>query len=260
MVASNFDAALARVLVHEGGYSNHPKDPGGATMRGIIQKVYDAYRSSKGQPTRSVRQLTDDEMRDIYRRQYWDAIQGDKLPAGIDYVTFDGAVNSGPGQSAKWLQRALGLTADGQVGALTLNAAAYHSNRVALVDRICDQRLAMLKTLRTWPTFGKGWARRVADVRSAGKIMATGFAPPAPAAVPVAVAGEEAGKARPADVSLTSIAKSPEGLSTIATVGGGVVAAASGSTALQWALAALILCGGAVAGWYFVRRVRADAA
>lgn len=167
MVASNFDQSLKRVLVYEGGYSNHPSDPGGATMRGVIQRVYDGYRKRKGQPTRSVKYLTDAEMKDIYRSQYWDQIRGDDLPSGVDFVAFDGAVNSGASQSAKWLQRALGIKADGNVGEATL-AAASDANAVKTIHGICDRRMAFLKSLRTWPVFGKGWGRRVADVRSAG--------------------------------------------------------------------------------------------
>lgn len=168
MAKESFAAALAAVLVHEGGYSNHPDDPGGPTMKGIIQRVYDGYRRARGLNVRPVRQIEERELKEIYRRQYWDAVRADELPPGIDYVVFDGAVNSGPAQSAKWLQRALGLPADGQVGAVTL-AAAARTPRAALVDDICDRRLAMLQNLRTWPVFGRGWGRRVADVRRLGK-------------------------------------------------------------------------------------------
>ena len=171
MANTSFAPALAAVLRHEGGYSNHPDDPGGPTMRGIIQRVYDGYRRGKGLAVRPVREIEEDELQEIYRRQYWDAIRADELPEGIDYVVFDGAVNSGPGQSVKWLQRALGLPADGEMGAVTLAAArtAAETAPARLVDDICDRRLAMLKALRTWPVFGRGWGRRVEDVRKAGK-------------------------------------------------------------------------------------------
>lgn len=176
MAKESFTQALAAVLRHEGGYSNHPDDPGGPTMKGVIQRVYDAWRRSRGLAVRPVREIEDAELKEIYRRQYWDAVRADELPAGIDYVVFDGAVNSGPAQSAKWLQRALALPADGQVGEVTLNAAraAAETGPSRLVDDICDRRLAMLKALRTWPVFGKGWGRRVADVRKLGKSWATG--------------------------------------------------------------------------------------
>jgi lysozyme family protein len=185
MVASSFDAALARVLVHEGGYSDHPADPGGPTMQGVIQRVYDAYRTAKGAPRRSVRLLERAELVEIYRRQYWGAVRADDLPPGIDYVVFDGAVNSGPAQSLKWLQRALGVPADGAIGAVTLAAAAACADRAGLVDTICDRRLAMLKSLSTFKIFGAGWSRRVADVRQAGRTWAQDAGAAAVSRVPV---------------------------------------------------------------------------
>ena len=107
MALSREKESLARVLAHEGGYSNHPKDPGGATMKGVTQRVYDGYRKGKGLAVRSVKGITTDELNEIYDRQYWDAVKGDLLPAGVDYVLFDGAVNSWPGRSIMWLQQAL---------------------------------------------------------------------------------------------------------------------------------------------------------
>src|SRR6187401_363537 len=120
MASKNFNKALQLVLAHEGGYVNHPKDPGGPTNKGITQRVYDMYRKDKGLNTRSVKNIDKAEISDIYKTRYWDMIKGDRLPDGIDYVVFDGAVNSGPGQSVKWLQRALGDNyagkVDGQLG------------------------------------------------------------------------------------------------------------------------------------------------
>lgn len=183
MAASREKESLARVLVHEGGYVNHPADPGGPTNKGVTQRVYDAYRKGRKLATRSVKSITGDEVADIYDRQYWDAVKGDQLPAGVDYVVFDGAVNSGPSQSIKWLQRALGPlytgSIDGVMGVGTLTAVKAVSNNDALIDRICNQRLTFLKALRTWRTFGKGWSDRVANVRSIGKAWATGETPPA---------------------------------------------------------------------------------
>ncbi len=169
MAAENYVRSLARVLVYEGGYSNHPADPGGPTNKGIIQRVYDAYRDSKGLPRRSVKELEESELQEIYRKQYWNAVSGDQLPSGVDHVVFDGAVNSGPSQSAKWLQRALNIPADGHIGIITLQAANAVQNKDRLVDGICDQRMAFLRSLRTFSVFGAWGTRRVADVRSVGK-------------------------------------------------------------------------------------------
>jgi lysozyme family protein len=178
---NRFEECLKLVLVHEGGYVNHPKDPGGATNKGVTQRVYDGWRTKKGQPKRSVREITDTEVSSIYRAQYWDLVNGDDLPAGVDYVVFDGAVNSGVGQSVKWLQRSLPEyrgPIDGDIGAGTMGAIAVESDAAALVDRICDRRMAFLKALKTWGTFGRGWSRRVEGVRKAGKAMVEGKAAP----------------------------------------------------------------------------------
>lgn len=180
MTASSFDEALKRVLVHEGGYVNHPADPGGATNKGVTQRVYDGWRRRAGKPTRSVKQITGDDVKAIYEFQYWDKIRADEMPRGVDYVVFDGAVNSGPGQSVKWLQRALGITADGVVGAVTLEVLNGHPDHDALIADIMSRRLAMLKGLRTWRTFGAGWSKRVANVLAHGQAAAMGSVGPDP--------------------------------------------------------------------------------
>jgi lysozyme family protein len=117
-----------------------------------------------------VKALTEDEAGDIYRARYWSAVHGDDLPAGVDYAVFDFAVNSGPARAIMSLQRALGVADDGKLGPLTL-AALQHANPRKVVNAICDDRLAMMKRLSTWSVFGKGWGRRVADVRVAALSM-----------------------------------------------------------------------------------------
>jgi lysozyme family protein len=193
MAVSREKESLARVLVHEGGYVNHPSDPGGPTNKGITQRVYDSYRKGKRLATRSVKAITSEEVAAIYDRQYWDAVKGDQLPAGVDYVVFDGAVNSGPGQSIKWLQRALGPLytgrVDGILGLGTLAALKAVNNHDSLIDRICNQRLAFLRALKTWRTFGGGWSRRVAEVRLIGKAWASGE-------TPIAASHAEGGQAK----------------------------------------------------------------
>lgn len=166
----NFPSALAAVLVHEGGFVNHPKDPGGATNKGVTQRVYDDWRVNRGLPPRSVKFLQQSELEEIYRRQYWDAVRGDNLPAGVDYCVFDLAVNSGTNRAARFLQRSLGVLEDGKIGPVTL-AAAKAASPGLLVDMICDERMCFLKTLTTFSAFGVGWTRRVSDVRGAAKGM-----------------------------------------------------------------------------------------
>lgn len=180
---AKYQPALDRVLVHEGGIIDHPADPGGLTNQGVTQRVYDLYRKARKQPQQTVRKMSTAERNAIYKSRYWDVVKGDDLPAGIDYVVFDGAVNSGPVQSVKWLQRALGArytgTVDGMMGQSTLAAVIEHPNHDALVAAICQRRLAFLKALKTWRTFGRGWAARVSQVEDIGQAWASGSAGPA---------------------------------------------------------------------------------
>jgi lysozyme family protein len=179
---SEFERALTKVLVYEGGYVNNPKDPGGETNKGVTKAVYDSYRKGHGLPVQSVRLISDTELRDIYKSRYWDLFKGDEMPAGVSLIVFDGAVNSGVAQSAKWLQRALAPfyqgTVDGLVGPGTLAAIARHPDKRKLIADICAQRLAFLKTLKTWPTFGRGWSSRVVDVQRTAQAWAVGTGKP----------------------------------------------------------------------------------
>lgn len=168
---ANFEKSLEAVLKHEGGFVDHPDDPGGATNKGITWRTYNAWRKRKGLAPRDVRHITADEIRAIYRVQYWDAVRGDDMPAGLDYCLFDFAVNSGPARAIKFLQRELGVEADGIIGQVTLGAVESLARVDAAIDGICDDRLRWLRGLRHWPTFGKGWARRVSEVRSMATVM-----------------------------------------------------------------------------------------
>lgn len=163
---SNFERALALTLRYEGGYVNHPADPGGATMKGVTQAVYDRWRAKNGRSMRDVRQIEDTELRDIYRLQYWDAVYGDRLPEGLDAAVFDFSVNSGPTRAVQELQRVLGLRTDGAMGAVTLEACMAR-DPVELIEAYCDARLAFVRKLKTFSTFGKGWTRRIMDVKTA---------------------------------------------------------------------------------------------
>lgn len=174
MASSNFKRALQLVLAHEGGFVDHPKDPGGATNKGVTQGVYDTYRKSMKLPLRSVKNITKAEVEDIYRNQYWAKVDGDALPAGLDYAVFDYAVNSGVGKAIKDLQRTLNgmanmipeftkLRVDGVSGQATVAAcaAAADADEEGTITSLCERRIAFMKSLKTWKTFGKGWNRRV---------------------------------------------------------------------------------------------------
>lgn len=159
---TNFNECLELVLKHEGGFVNHPKDPGGATNRGVTQKVYDAYRKTRARPIQSVKFISEDEVKAIYKFQYWDRVQGDFLPRGLDYAVFDFAVNSGVGRASKYLQACVGVKQDGVIGAMTIAAIGKPAN---VINAICDRRLSFLRNLDTFLTFGRGWTRRVVEVR-----------------------------------------------------------------------------------------------
>lgn len=167
---SNFAFCLKEVLRHEGGWSDHPNDPGGATMRGITIGTYSQWKGRR-MSKEALRAITDEEVAAIYKRNYWDKVRGDDLPSGLDFVAFDAAVNSGPARGAKWLQQALGVAADGKIGPKTL-AAAEAANVPVAIQAALNARLAFMRSLRTWPTFGKGWTRRIDGVRKAAMDLA----------------------------------------------------------------------------------------
>lgn len=163
MTASNFKPSLALTLAHEGGFSNHPLDPGGATNQGITQRVYDAYRRFHGLKLQSVRYIAALEVSEIYQKNYWRLARADSLPSGLDYAVFDFAVNSGVSRAVRYLQRLVGVDDDGTIGMITLAAieAAARKNEESLIVNYCAQRLAFVKSLATFATFGKGWTRRI---------------------------------------------------------------------------------------------------
>lgn len=166
---NNFDAAFAKLLKHEGAFSNHPADKGGITMYGITKAVWEEWT---GHPVdeKTMRGLTPEMVKPLYKRKYWDKVCGDDLPAGVDYCVFDAAVNSGPGRAIKWLQQAVGVTQDGALGSKTLAAVKAADARL-LVEGYNATRIAFLKDLPTWSSFGKGWGRRVAEVESSATTM-----------------------------------------------------------------------------------------
>jgi len=149
------------ILVHEGGYSDHPRDPGGATNMGVIQNTYDGWRTKKGQSKRSVRHITKGEVVAIYKEQYWDKVWGDQLPNGVDYSLYDFAINSGPSRAVKFIQRLVGVKEDGVMGNVTLNAIKQSDDLRNLISDLNHSRWDWLKKLRHYSTFGKGWTRRV---------------------------------------------------------------------------------------------------
>jgi lysozyme family protein len=250
MANNNFDGSLKLVLAHEGGFVNHPADPGGPTNFGVTQKVYDAYRRNKGLATRTVRLIEAEEVADIYRNQYWGA-PCDSLPAGLDYAIFDYSVNSGRSRAVADLQRTLNdrgakLKIDGHCGEGTIDAANADADNAALIEALCDRRMSFLKALKTYKTFGKGWKRRVEGAQDGAQdgdngvvdfachmartaaVAGTPTPPPAPLPLPAPIGahvGEIAGKGETKDIAVT---RTPGGIGAIT---GGI--AVSGATVMQ---------------------------
>lgn len=149
----NFDHAFDLLISHEGGYVFDPRDPGGETKFGISKRAY---------PNVDIRNLTLADAKAIYKRDYWDRAQCDRLPPDLAFDLFDAAVNSGIGQAIRWLQRSVGVADDGSVGPLTLAAIQRLDDTSAIRARFNGHRLDFMTRLSTWDVFGKGWARRVA--------------------------------------------------------------------------------------------------
>lgn len=185
----NFQRALALVLRHEGGFVNHPKDPGGATNKGITIGTYRRYINAKG-TVADLKAITDEQVATVYKKHYWDKVRGDDLPSGVDYAVFDFAVNSGPARAAKYLQSVVGVKQDGIIGRETIAAATW-SDPGATINALCDKRMAFLRGLSTWSAFGKGWTNRVANVRHHALDMAGRKEEPAPAPKPPATPAAE---------------------------------------------------------------------
>lgn len=150
-----FDDAFDILIGHEGGYSNHPSDPGGETMWGVTRRValQEGY-------TGDMHVLPRETAKEIYRKKYWDAVRADRMPEALRYSLFDAAVNSGPEQAIRWLQRAMDVGDDGILGPLTLDAA-QRGNGLRLAVKMNAERLDFMTSLPTWSAFGKGWARRI---------------------------------------------------------------------------------------------------
>ena len=166
----NWDACFAMVLKHEGGFVNHPRDPGGMTNLGVTRTNWELYLGHDVTEA-DMRALTPEMVKPFYKKNYWDRIRGDELPSGVDYAAYDLAVNSGTGRAAKYLQQIAGVTADGVIGPQSLKAI-QKCDAEDVVDEICNMRMTFLKSLNTFDTFGKGWTTRVNDVKAKATEMA----------------------------------------------------------------------------------------
>tara|TARA_A100001391_G_C5037656_1_gene270020 strand:+ start:392 stop:916 length:525 start_codon:yes stop_codon:yes gene_type:complete len=165
MAAGNYQKCLAMILHHEGGYVNHPKDPGGMTNLGVTKRVYEdwvGYSVSE----HTMQNLTEEDVAPIYRKNYWDRIKADDLPSGLDLCVFDFGVNAGTGRAAKYLQNLIGTVADGGIGPNTLRALANYVDSEGVESAIKNyqaERQSYYEKLKTFETFGRGWTRRVEE-------------------------------------------------------------------------------------------------
>jgi len=160
---NNWPNAFALMLKSEGGYVNNPADPGGRTNLGVTQATWESW---VGRPSdeAEMRSLTADKVEPLYKKKYFDAVRGDELPVGLDYLVFDFAVNAGPGRAIKVMQSAVGVTPDGGFGPLTM-AAVKAIDPVELINKFSQAKEDFYRSLAQFPTFGKGWLNRVADVK-----------------------------------------------------------------------------------------------
>ena len=164
---NNWQSSLEKILHHEGGYVNHPKDPGGETNLGVTKRVYEEWGGTK-----DMKDLLVEDVNPIYKKNYWDKCKCDDLPNGLDLCVFDFGVNAGPGRAAKFLQRMIGTTVDGGIGPNTLKAVDTYVEETGLetaIENYQSARQSYYEELSTFDTFGKGWTRRVEETTASAK-------------------------------------------------------------------------------------------
>ena len=163
----NWEKSLEVILHHEGGYVNHPKDPGGETNMGVTKRVYEDFGGTK-----DMKELTKEDVEPIYKKNYWDRVKGDDLPEGLDLMIFDFAVNAGTGRAAKFIQRLVNTTVDGGIGPNTLGKIKEYVITHGIDETISNYALMRqnyYESLSTFDTFGRGWTRRVSEVTEKAK-------------------------------------------------------------------------------------------
>ncbi len=166
---SNWDDAFKLMLKSEGGFVNHPQDPGGMTNLGVTKSTWENWIGRQSDEA-EMRNLTPATVEPLYKKKYWDAVRADELPGGISYLVFDFAVNAGVGRSIKTLQTAVGVASDGWFGPATMAAVdAFDTHE--LIERFSKAKEDFYRSLPTFEVFGKGWMNRVADVKEKATAM-----------------------------------------------------------------------------------------
>lgn len=266
---TNWPLVIGWIGLSEGGYVDHPRDPGGATNHGITKRVLEQWRGRKLTKT-DVRNLTKKEAEEILKVRYWDLVKGDDLPSGVDYVISDYATNSGPSKAGKDAQRTLRdmgftLKIDGLIGPETLGIfnSLPEQRRKEFVRMYCERRMAFLKRLKTFNVFGKGWTMRVmgqnwgAQTNDIGVIdRATMLAAKNP--VPNIPEPENHGtaKAEPEQPNIVDAIQKPEAWGPLGGLVSGLGAFTSGTGPVQWAFAVALVVFVAVGVFYAIKRIQ----
>lgn len=261
----DFSKAMKIELVYEGGKDDDPVDPGGRTNQGIIQREFSAYLIRHGQAARDVFTMTPAERDDIYRTQYGDKIKFDDLPPGVDLVMLDGAINSGVSQSIKWAQRALGITADGVLGAVTMQRIIDHPDHDVFIAGICDRRMAYLRALKTFYHFGGGWTARVTSLKKTAQLWAMGSVGPDVVFIPNGNKKAKVVDAKPMPLTAPADAVSGGGVvtTTLSTAQQALSPMQGSSSLIDHVLIGILVAGGVATafglayGWY-ARKKRAE--
>ena len=167
---SNFDECLKLILHHEGGYVNHPKDPGGETNMGVTKRVYEKWCMENDLQQKDMKDLEFDDVAPIYKTEYWDRVKGDDLHPALALCVFDFGVNAGTGRAAKYLQKIVNAKADGAIGPATLRKVGMATEAYGIknmVEKYQENRQKYYEKLKHFKTFGRGWTRRVTETTEA---------------------------------------------------------------------------------------------
>ena len=146
------------LLKHEGGFVNHPEDPGGATNLGVTKRVMQKFLG-RAVSMGEMKALTPEDVKPVYKKLYADKVRFDDLPSGLDWAVLDWAVNSGPGGAAKALQKIINAKQDGAIGPKTLQAVA-NFDASETIEKLHSSQQKFYEGLSHFKTFGKGWTRR----------------------------------------------------------------------------------------------------
>lgn len=161
---SKFDVSFPEFQRNEGGYVNHPDDPGGPTNKGVTLANFRKYVKPNG-TVEDLKKISNDQVKTVFRVQYWDKSRGEELPWGVGHVVGDFGINSGPSRANKHLQAAVGVTQDGVIGPATL-AAVSAANPLEVIKKVSESRRKFVRGLKNYPSFKNGWERRIDEAEA----------------------------------------------------------------------------------------------